>query len=71
MSEMEEMNSAARPQVAGLNATSCFGCGGQGYHVETEYGHDCGGDDRLCQSRCPVPVPVQVACEACGGSGVM
>lgn len=49
--------------------TPCPNCGGEGVVVETGMDHACGGDDRLCQSRCPIPVPVQVACSTCGGLG--
>jgi hypothetical protein len=48
----------------------CGACGGTGYTVAIKIvpGHDCGGDDKLCQTRCPVPVPVQEQheCEYCG-----
>lgn len=33
----------------------CGGTGNIGREV-TGYGHVCGGDDRLCQTSCPVPV---------------
>lgn len=49
----------------GYAEVPCPQCGGDGYEVGME--HDCGGDDRLCASRCPIPV--QVACGACGGLG--
>jgi len=39
-------------------------CGGSG--IISGYGHDCGGDERLCQSRCPIQVPEQCpGCEDC------
>lgn len=54
---------------AGHALAPCPQCGGDGWLQETGMGHDCGGDERLCYQRCPIPEPIQVACEACGGSG--
>lgn len=48
----------------------CGPCEGRGYNPEshTEAQHGCGGDDRLCATRCPMPVEVleSIECEYCG-----
>ena len=41
----------------------CYGCGGQGYQVESRC---CGQGEWEC---CGNPVPEQVQCEACWGAG--
>jgi hypothetical protein len=55
-------------QQAIINA--CQACDGQGFAVTTTtgHGHICEGDERLCQTSCPVPVPEQTQeqCEYCG-----
>lgn len=52
---------------------TCPYCDGHGYITvgRTAYGHDCGGDERLCQRRCPIPVQVeeQEGCEFCQTTG--
>jgi hypothetical protein len=49
---------------------ACGPCGGNGATVTTRinYGHACGGDERRCQTECPVPEPEQdiEQCEYCG-----
>jgi hypothetical protein len=48
----------------------CTACDGRGFTVTTTtgYGHVCGGDEKLCQTSCPVPIPEQSQeqCEYCG-----
>lgn len=46
---------------------TCPDCHGKGYYVEGEHG--CGGNDEICQVRCPVPIQVQ--CELCKGEGLV
>jgi DnaJ-class molecular chaperone len=47
----------------------CPECNGDGWYQETESGHGCDGTPQSCAVRCPVPIPVQVECGACRGSG--
>lgn len=44
----------------------CQACGGKGYIETTGSGHACGGDEKACQTMCPVPVQEQEQCEYCG-----
>ena len=44
---------------------TCPFCSGEGYRVEMA--HACGGDEKVCQSTCPIQEQVQ--CESCNGSG--
>jgi len=41
----------------------CPRCSGDGW----DYGHACGGDEKLCQTRCPI----QEQCEYCQGEGTI
>lgn len=50
---------------------TCPECNGAGYGVfyVTGYGHACGGDEKLCQTMCPVQVEEeqQCICPMCNG----
>lgn len=49
---------------------SCSACNGKGFieGIKIIPGHGCGGDEQLCQSTCPIPIPEpsQEPCEYCG-----
>lgn len=46
-------------------AKGCPMCGGLGYIVVTESGHNCNGDEDSCSRNCPVPIEAQQQCEHC------
>ncbi len=51
----------------------CQSCDGDGWTLDVEPGHadDCRcWDEDAAFSTCPVPVQVQVMCEACEGTGM-
>lgn len=49
----------------------CPECNGDGWVVEIEATHGCGGDENVCSHTCPVPMQVQVGCYFCLGTGVI
>jgi hypothetical protein len=40
---------------------------------DVEYGHACGGDEKLCQTKCPIPIQTQEVgpCPMCNGEGMV
>lgn len=67
---LKQQRNETRGKCAKEVISQCSVCDGKGFIVGqgTEYGHDCGGDEKLCQTRCPVQVPIQTQeqCEYCG-----
>lgn len=50
-----------------MTTQRCGKCGGDGWVVGTESAHDPNCDGSCVN--CPVPVPVQIKCERCDGTG--
>lgn len=50
----------------------CFG-DGRLYIEEWDYGHACGGDEKLCQTKCPIPIDASrwEPCPYCNGEGMV
>ena len=55
--------------------TPCPECEGRGTMLieDVEYGHACGGDEKLCQTKCPIPIQTQEIgpCTMCNGEGMV
>ena len=70
LASWQQATEAMREECCKAIRENCTACSGAGFVVEeyTESEHGCNGDERECQTTCPVPVAAQrqIECEYCG-----